>query len=147
MTEQLTGPIADALDWLASWPRPEFVLAGGLLVVVSSVALVVAIVVTVRRREQGSRLLQQVYLLSYWLRPFDMHANARRWRWQRPSSCCGIPIELHDAVTAAVREHLRQREQDRLRGGLEVRGGQRLAPGAKLPPMPTRPPQAPRRPR
>lgn len=28
--------------------------------------------------------------LGYWMRPYDMLADRRRWRWQRPAAC-GLP--------------------------------------------------------
>jgi hypothetical protein len=51
--------------------------------------------------------------LGYWLRPYDMLADARRWFWQ-PQQRCGWPAGMSRAavaeVVAAVRHENGRRE-------------------------------------
>lgn len=47
--------------------------------------------------------------LRYWIRPFDMLADRRRWRWQ-PAQPCGLGAfseEQREAVTEAVARYVR----------------------------------------
>lgn len=50
---------------------------------------------------------------GYWVRPYDMLADRRHWRWQRPAPCGRVALasltpqqltDLEAAVHAAVRE-------------------------------------------
>jgi hypothetical protein len=53
--------------------------------------------------------------LSYWLRPYDMLADARRWRWQRPEPCgrqawAQLAETRKQAILAAL-DRLRERDR------------------------------------
>lgn len=44
---------------------------------------------------------------TYWIRPFDMLNDHRRWRWQRRTPCgrqvwANLPPAVRDALTAAI---------------------------------------------
>jgi hypothetical protein len=43
-------------------------------------------------------------MAGYWLRPYDMLADRRRWRWQprQPCGLNGLPPETRAAVIAAI---------------------------------------------
>lgn len=44
--------------------------------------------------------------VSYWVRPFDQMADARRWMWERPSPCGRmLPPGVIDRITQAVLAH------------------------------------------
>lgn len=48
---------------------------------------------------------------GYWIRPYDMIRDARRWRWQRRGRCgrvvwAALPAEARDAVVKAVERRL-----------------------------------------
>lgn len=51
--------------------------------------------------------------LGYIVRPFDMVADRRRWRWRRPAPCgrqvfAQLPPDERDALAEAIREQLRR---------------------------------------
>jgi hypothetical protein len=43
--------------------------------------------------------------VGYWLRPYDMLADRRRWFWQ-PAMRCGLPPSIAAAVQRAVVERM-----------------------------------------
>jgi hypothetical protein len=52
-------------------------------------------------------------MLGYWIRPYDMHLDARRWRWEQSGR-----QRSHDAIAAspALLAAISQHADDQLRG-------------------------------
>jgi hypothetical protein len=61
--------------------------------------------------------------VGYWIRPYDMLADRRRWRWQKARRCgppMGTTPEMMAELTAAVGRYHAQQERARLDQGCTV---------------------------
>lgn len=74
-----------------------------------------------RLQQPVARVRHALVMAGYWVRPFDMLADRRRWRWQRPTPCGRVQVselssEELGVLVAFLREQ-RDRRDDTGRGG------------------------------
>lgn len=58
-------------------------------------------------RRLMAEAMHALVMLGYWVRPYDMHLDRRRWRWERSGRQRSYAaLAPSPALLAAVREHV-----------------------------------------